>query len=736
MIPLDQNWVYLGKDLIRKSIAEKDVYPSDFPHLWNGQVYGSDTLESIGYATYGLKVILEDPHPPVSLMLEDSYCSYHLYVNGKLAAANGKVATNKEEYREEWLPQTIRLEEDTNVYELVFHVANFSHSKGGLSEPILLGSTSDIEYYDLERTAYSLMLTGSLILGGLFFIGLYWFGRNDLAMYYFALFCLIYTYRIVGSDYYVLHQIIPDISWNIAIRLEYISLYVSIFFFVLFVYHLFPEETNRKIATLFSGISLGIALITLVTSPYFFSQLITPYFVVLILLIFYGSYVFLQAYRNNQPGSHYAILSVVVVMFVFIALLTDFFGWFTATDGVLFLGYTAFFFSQSLILSYRFSIRLRSSLVEAEEASKVKMDFLSTISHELRTPLNAITGMTRLLEDSNPREDQREYLKSLKLSANNLIALVNDILDFSKIEKGDVIVEKLPFLLSDSFEQVNANYESMAGEKNLTFVSEIDPRFYGLRVLSDQTRFNQVLNNLVSNAIKFTEKGKVTLRAEWVEETTDTVTIHVEVEDTGIGISEDQLESIFYQFTQVSSSSTREFGGVGLGLSIVRNILHAFGSKITVASARGEGSRFGFGLTLTKALFSKKKSNTKVEYIKQSGTVLLVEDNMMNAMIAEQFLGHMKYKIFKVKNGQEAIDEAFKNDYDLILMDIHMPVKNGYEAASEILSNKPDQKIIALTASLSSSDIAKLKNHGFSASLVKPFTKEELQVTIKRVLSG
>jgi signal transduction histidine kinase/BarA-like signal transduction histidine kinase len=739
LVPLTEFWVTYGKTLSLTELDSLQTFPTDFPHLWRGQVYGSDTLSNIGFATYRLKITMENPHPPVSLMLEDSYTAYHLYVNGELMAVNGKVSENKEDYREEWLPQVIRLPEDASSYDLVLQLANFSHFKGGMSEPILIGTTEKIEYFDLERKAYSLMLTGSLILGGLFFIGLYWFGRNDLSMYYFSLFCLTYTYRIIGTDYYVLHHIIPEMSWNVAIRLEYISLYVSIFFFVRFVYNLFPQEANKKIADLISVISIGLALISLFTTPYFFSQLITPYFILLIFLIFYGSYVFYQAYRNKQPGAQYAILSVVVVIMVFLALLTDYFGWYTASDGVLFLGYIAFFFSQSLILSYRFSNRLSMSLLEAEDASRVKTDFLSTISHELRTPLNAITGMTRLLEDTNLDPEQMEYLKSLKLSSNNLIALVNDILDFSKIEKGEITVEKLPFLLIDSFDQVQATYESVAGEKNIAFIADIDPRFFGLRVLSDQTRFNQVLNNLVSNAIKFTDKGSVKLRAEWIEEDAENVTIHIEVEDTGIGIAADKLENIFYQFTQLSSSSTRQFGGVGLGLSIVRNILQALGSKITVASAEGEGSRFGFVLTLAKVASGKKsKQNGRdVSSPTYSGkTVLLVEDNMMNAMIAEQFLNAMNFDVVKVENGHEAVEKVFKNDYDLILMDIHMPVKDGYQAASEILINKPYQKIIALTASISSSDIEKLKNHGFLDSLIKPFRKEELEAKIENVLAG
>ena len=714
------------------------AYPVEFPHLWEGQIVGNDTLTNLGYATYRLRLMLDLPHPPVSLMLEDSYTAYTLFVNGKIVATNGKVGSTREDAEPEWLPQTINLPTDTNQYDLILQVANFEHFKGGLSEPIAISTLGNIKYHDLERKAFSLMLTGSLILGGLFFIGLYWFGRNDLSMFFFSMFCLIYTYRIIGTDYYVLHQIIPDIPWILGIRLEYISLYLSVFMFVQFIYSLFPDETSKTIRDLISFISISLAVVTLVIPPFYFSQLITPYFMILIGLIVYGIVIFIQAYIHDRPGAQYAVLSVLFVLLVFTALIADYFGWYSASDGVLFFGYISFFFSQSLILSYRFSKRLKDSLLESQEAIRVKTDFLSTISHELRTPLNAITGMTRLLEDNKPRKDQLEFLKSLKLSSNNLIALVNDILDFSKIEKGDIHLEKISFKLNDVFDQAATNYELVAHEKGLEFNVSVDPRFFGLKVVSDQTRLNQVLNNLISNAIKFTDQGKIELKAEWIEEDTEHVTIHVEVEDTGLGIPADKLESIFYQFTQLSASSTREFGGVGLGLSIVRNILHAFGSKITVASALGEGSRFGFVLFLEKAQPTKKTKPkpVEIEAEKSSYRVLLVDDNLMNSMIAEQFLKGMRYAVDKCENGQEAVNLAIQNEYDLVLMDIHMPVKDGYQAAAEILSEKPHQKILALTASISSQDMEKLDRYGFVGSLIKPFRKEQLENTVKSMLHG
>ena len=742
-VELYGKWECFGKTLDLMDLSKKNGVEVDFPHLWSGQVIGKDTLYPLGYATYRLELQFEEGHPPASLMIDDMFTSYRLYVNGVLVSANGKVATSVGEYEPGWVPSVVDLPVDTNRYELILQLANFLHSKGGIKEPILLGTTDSIRAYDLQKKAYSLMLTGSLILGGLFFMGLFWFGRHDKAMLYFSLFCLVYTYRIIGTDYYVLHQLLPDLPWSVGLHLEYLSLFLSVLFFALFLFYLFPEDTNERVIWVLSSITILMMILTLITPPIFFTRLILYFIYLLLGMILYGFWVFLRAYKNKREGSQYGILSLAVVLIVVAGTISEYFRWYVPTDAFFFFGYIAFFFSQSLILSYRFSLRLRNSALLAQQADQAKIEFLSTISHELRTPLNAISGLTRLLSDNQPRPDQVDFLKSIKLSANNLLALVTDILDFSKIEQGKIELDHSVFYLEDVFSQVINNYSNVAAENGLEFHFEVDDHFKGLRVKSDQTRINQVLNNLIANAIKFTNHGYVGLRAEWLEETVEEVRFLVEVEDTGVGIAQDMLEKIFYQFTQESTSTTREYGGMGLGLTIVRNVLTAMGSKITVASTQGEGSRFTFEMTLqkdtraiTKSKIDKVQSTIADEVSMANRKILIAEDDLMNSIICQQYLKAVGIEPVLCQDGKEAVELTKNQHFDLILMDMHMPVMDGYQATRLILEDDPNQKIIALTGSVSDQAYNGLQKLGFFSVLTKPFKQQELLDAVQKAING
>jgi signal transduction histidine kinase/BarA-like signal transduction histidine kinase len=729
-------WECYGSTLSLEKVDTADPVLVDFPSLWEGQVVGHDTLNPFGYVTYRLQIFFDAERPDVSLLLEDMYSSYALYANRKLIAKNGKVATTRSEYEPEWRPQVIRLPESDTV-ELILQIANFDHRKGGMNQAIYIGSNDAMDYFELEQLSISLMLTGSLILGGLFFIGLYWFGRNDPAMLFFSLFCLLYTYRIIGSDFYVLHRIIPDIPWVLGMRLEYISLFLSAGVFANFVQALYPEESNKVVVLSLSFLCVALSLFAVVTPPLYFSQTISPFFILLIGLMIYGLSVFVRAYIAKRPGAQYGMISMIIVFFVFFVKVADYFEWLEAPAIFFFFGYLAFFFSQSLILSYRFSLVLKQSRDDAYQASHVRSEFLSTISHELRTPLNAIGGLTHLLTENKPRRDQLPHLKSIQLSFNNLHALVNDILDFSKIEKGNFELDDITFDLMDIFDQAAQTYEPLANAKGLAFTMQIDRKLASLTVKGDHTRINQVMNNLASNAVKFTEEGAIQLRAELISQADEHVTMQVEFEDTGVGIAQEKLEIIFQEFTQISSTTTRQFGGAGLGLSIVSKILKAMKSKVTVASAKGEGSRFGFILTLDKVgtRLNPRQSQTDSDLL-SGKKVLVVEDNIMNVMIAEQFLLSMDIEVTICEDGQAAVDLCQKEEFDVILMDIHMPIKDGYDATTEILLRHPNQMIIALTASVSAEDMSKLDKRGFSDAIIKPFKKSELQEKLIRALSS
>ena len=367
----------------------------------------------------------------------------------------------------------------------------------------------------------------------------------------------------------------------------------------------------------------------------------------------------------------------------------------------------------------------------AEAATKAKSEFLSTMSHEMRTPLNAVIGLTHYLMLEKPREDQLKNLKILDFSAQNLLALVNDILDFNKIEAGKISIEKVDFSLKEIIDGISHSLELKADEKNIDLFFLIDPEIPDLLV-GDPIRLSQILNNLIGNAIKFTEKGSVTVEIKLEELATDACRIHFSIKDTGIGIPEEKIDYIFETFTQASSDTTRKFGGTGLGLAITKRLLEVHGSEIQVKSKEGEGSVFSFSLTYAKAAGQppvKQKSNFEEKAL-QGIHILIVEDDSINVLLAESFLNKWGALTDTAENGRVAVERVREKYYDLVLMDLQMPEMDGYQASEAIRALEGDYfktvPIIALTAGATTDIREEVLAKGMNGYMTKPFNPEEL----------
>ena len=379
----------------------------------------------------------------------------------------------------------------------------------------------------------------------------------------------------------------------------------------------------------------------------------------------------------------------------------------------------------------------------SEKAAKAKEEFLASMSHEIRTPMNAVIGMTNILIDEEPREDQLENLRTLKFSAKNLLTLINDVLDFSKIEAGKIQLEQIEFSLSDLMNSILETFKLSKPKKSVSIILEQNLAALHHQIKGDPTRLTQIFTNLLGNALKFTEKGHIKLISKILKLTNREVKIYFAVEDTGIGISKDKFDHIFQSFTQAADNTTRLYGGTGLGLSITKNLVELHNSNIQLTSELGVGSTFAFEILFALGDPIKKSGAQRIENslsIKEgleNRSILLAEDNKINQLVAKKILNKWKVHLDIANDGLEVLEYLQKNDYDVILMDIQMPNMNGYEATKAIraLDNeKANIPIIALTAS-DYSIAMNIKSSGMNDFLTKPFNPNDLHKRISKTIA-
>jgi PAS domain S-box-containing protein len=358
----------------------------------------------------------------------------------------------------------------------------------------------------------------------------------------------------------------------------------------------------------------------------------------------------------------------------------------------------------------------------AESAVKSKQQFLSNMSHEIRTPMNAIIGFTKVLLKSELTVKQKEYLQAIKTSGDALIVLINDILDLAKVDAGKMTFEQTPFKMKASITAMLHLFETKIMEKNLGLVKEYDSKIPTVLV-GDPVRLHQIILNLVSNAVKFTNEGKITVSVNLLSEDDEKATIEFAVTDTGIGIENDKIGTIFQNFQQATSGTSRLFGGTGLGLAIVKQLVEAQDGIITVKSEPGKGSTFSFTLTFLKTNSNAEPESELVELEEELKNirVLVAEDIPLNQLLMKTLLDDFDFECDIASNGKIAVEKLAKNGYDIVLMDLQMPEMNGFEATEFIRKNMHSNiPIIALTADVTTVDLARCNDVGMNDYLAKP----------------
>jgi two-component system, sensor histidine kinase ChiS len=767
-VALDGEWAFFWKKLIPPSdfvqenpeLPVPDIY-SPFPKAWEKIDNGSFTPK--GYATYRLKVKIGSLEP-LGFYLRCFGTSYKLFINGETVVGSGIVSEKEELSYPRTVPVSFVYFPKTTELDLVLHISNYHYRTGGAWYPIEIGNQ-----YIIQKKVYYSIFLDILIFGSVFIMGLYHIGifinRNKtIEALFFGFFCILISFRTLVLGEKLLPFLNPNFSWELMMKTEYLSFYLGLPLFVNYFYILFKDIVHYKVVMACNILGLIFSLVVIFTGSYFYTHTVLYYQAVTLAFIIYGVVMLSIGIKRKIRGTLIFLISMLIFAgtiihdFLYSNLIIN-------TTYLAPMGFISFIFLQSYLLSKNFSraftmseelaLELKDKNEALTKLDKLKDDFMANTSHELKTPLNGIIGLSESLLDGAAGKISEKVAYNLSMivtSGKRLANLVNDILDFSKMKSKEIKIEKRPVDIYSLVNLVLSLAHVLLANKKIDLHNAIPMDFPS--AFGDENRIQQILYNLIGNAIKFTEKGRVEISAQ-----IHSGIMEISISDTGIGIPEDKFEVIFQSFEQIDSASNRSYGGTGLGLAITKQLVELHGGKISVTSKMDEGSVFTFTLpvsgekaeTREDAVLSNISDAVRESVIDEDTissdevgnqkqyTIFIVDDEPINLQVLSNHLSLNHYSIIQASNGQEALEimNSLDSIPDLILLDVMMPKMTGFEVCQKIREKYSASilPIVMLTAKNQTNDLVQGFVSGANDYLTKPFNKDELFTRIRNHLN-
>jgi len=791
-IALNGEWaIAWGKFLSPQAFFDQPTpHFTTVPQDWHGTPFDEVTSDGTGYATYGLRILLPRKHQQLALALTSLRYASRVYVNGKLVNQSGKPAQRRQDEQARITNPVILLNpEETSgrALNLVIQLSNFIHARGGIAQAVRLGPAQSMWQSKAHAQSAIILIIGGMLALAFYHLALF-AARPKARAYLFLGIYLLATATHAACYSGVMQSVWPDLPTAVLLAAEYLALVIASISGPLVIWMLYPQVCWRPAFSALVIYAVISVFSILALPPYLYTSLLPVYQAGMVAAAGMALVSMGFAIAKRLPDSWILLLGVGAVSIGVIGGVIDY----VQTGSMP--GFGIYFLLSILTLSQAITLgrqttraitnsenlrrllkrtneklearvtertadleisnaRLKKQAVElrktaehlsitriaAESANRAKSNFLATMSHEIRTPMNGVLGMLGVLAKTPLNDIQKDHVEIIRQSAQALTAILNDILDLSKIEAGKMTLDVYDFSPRDLINEVGELWSVSMQEKGLSFsvegADDLPPRIRG-----DGDRLRQVLSNLLSNAVKFTERGAVTLSVRWAWQGSQ-IRLAFDVADTGIGVPPEQHGALFTPFTQADQSTSRRYGGTGLGLALSHRMVEMMGGQLTLDQGPRQGALFRFFVLCDAASENRPDAPQPKEAPPPAGTgqasILIAEDNHINTLVLTSLFKTLPYRLTFARNGLEALDCTAGTRFDVILMDIQMPKLDGVETTKRLRGgNGPNARtpIIALTANAMAGDREKYIAAGMTDYVSKPINREALMAAIAKAM--